>query len=176
MTIRSNERYDNTNKTINTRMVKIQAEHEPPATKRPERKSDNENEGGVCVCASRSVRHVAARSPSPPPYFAPCTRSTNVTLVSQACACEKRHFCAIYISKRSFCQAGLGTNIGKTQKKMPFFAPPALTPVWQDHNNPPVIKTRARTHTNKRRVRRQKQKHASKHVLSLCWQSQDRVL
>ena len=29
----------------------------------------------------------------------------------------------LYIYKRSFCQDRLGTNIGKTQKKMPFFAP-----------------------------------------------------
>ena len=61
MTIRSNERYDNTNKTINTRLVKMQAEHQPPATKRPERKSDNENEGGVCVRAGLSDTWQLAR-------------------------------------------------------------------------------------------------------------------
>ena len=33
-------------------------------------------------------------------------------------------FLAIYIYKQSFCQDRLGTNIGKTQKKMPFSAPP----------------------------------------------------
>jgi hypothetical protein len=31
--------------------------------------------------------------------------------------CGKRHFCAIYILKRSFCQDRLGTNIGKALKK-----------------------------------------------------------
>jgi Ca2+-binding EF-hand superfamily protein len=29
---------------------------------------------------------------------------------------RNRHFCAIYIRNRSFCQDRLGTNIGKTQK------------------------------------------------------------
>ena len=34
--------------------------------------------------------------------------------------CKKRHFCAVYVSKRSFCQDRLGTNMGKTHKKWPF--------------------------------------------------------
>jgi hypothetical protein len=56
-------------------------------------------------------------------FFAPAMLLPN--------ACEKRHFCAIYIPKRTFCQDRLGTNIGKTPKKMPFSAPGSAGRVWQ---------------------------------------------
>jgi hypothetical protein len=37
--------------------------------------------------------------------------------------CEKHHFCdAIYIQNDSFYQDRLGTNIGKTQKRVVLFA------------------------------------------------------
>jgi hypothetical protein len=35
-------------------------------------------------------------------------------------------FCAIYIYERSFCQDRLGTNMGKTQKRVAFFAGGAI--------------------------------------------------
>jgi hypothetical protein len=35
---------------------------------------------------------------------------------------RKRHFWAVFILKRTFCQDRLGTNIGKTQKKWRFLA------------------------------------------------------
>jgi hypothetical protein len=33
---------------------------------------------------------------------------------------KKRHFCAIFVSNASFYQDRLGTNIGKTQKRVAF--------------------------------------------------------
>ena len=62
-------------------------------------------------------------------FSAPGTRlaaqAHRASVHAPAGPCENRHFGAIYNENpRSFCQDRLGTNIGKTQKKMPFSAPP----------------------------------------------------
>ena len=49
-----------------------------------------------------------------------CSNVRRADTLKEEEACGKRHFCAIYILKRSFCQDRLGTNIGKTHKREAF--------------------------------------------------------
>ena len=54
-----------------------------------------------------------------------CSNVRRADTLKEKEACGKRHFCAIYTLKRSFCQDRLGTNIGKTQRQQQ--RNPALT-------------------------------------------------
>jgi hypothetical protein len=50
------------------------------------------------------------------------SEAAGYTLMFDDGGAKNATFCAIYIEKRSFCQDRLGTNIGKTQKRVAFFA------------------------------------------------------